>query len=107
MKNYETVARKKRLRELKVLAVENTSCTPLTYAFIIYHNGLDHKRCRRIRDSSFFIAKRAWNRLTNDFLISERTKKRVLALAFDEDARKVFETVVNGALNASENKILG
>ena len=62
-------------------------------AFKIYQRGLEDVRCKKVGDPLFFVVKRTWNRLNNDFPISEATKHRLLPLAFDGDARRVYEEI--------------
>lgn len=66
---------------------------PTHIAYKIYQKGMQTIRCRRIGDGSFFIAKRSWNRLTKDFPTTDAGKKRLLPLAFDGDARLVYEEI--------------
>eukprot|EP00171_Calliarthron_tuberculosum_P001221 IDg1221t1 len=73
---------------------------PPHIAYKVYDMGLKEVRCKSVGDSSFFSAKRAWDRLVRDFPVQESTKRRLLPHAFDGDARIVFEQVANSNLNA-------
>ncbi|CDF32828.1 unnamed protein product [Chondrus crispus] len=55
--------------------------------------GVQSTCCRRIGDGSFFIAKRSWDRLCKDFPTTTTGRKRLLPLAFDGDARFVYEEI--------------
>ena len=66
---------------------------PAHLAFKIYVKGLDNFQCKKIGDGSFFTAKRARDRLSRDFPVTEETRS-VISLAFDGDARAVFEGVI-------------
>ena len=68
---------------------------PTHIAYKIYQKGLQGTKCKRIGDGSFFVAKRCWDRLVLDFPTSKAGMKRLLPLAFDGDARLVFEEIAN------------
>eukprot|EP00171_Calliarthron_tuberculosum_P002219 IDg2219t1 len=74
---------------------------PAHLAFKVYQKGLEDVRCKKVGDSSFFAARRTWDRLNNDFPVTEGTKKRLLPLAFDGDARHVYEEVANNAVSST------
>lgn len=74
-------------------------------AFKIYQSALKEVRCKRVGDSSFFTAKRAWNRLVNDFPITETTQRRLLSLAFEGDARNVYEEVANNSIGYTTQQL--
>ena len=83
---------------------------PTHIAYKIYQKGMQSTRCKRIGDGSFFIAKRSWDRLTRDFPTTKSGMKRLLPLAFDCDARFVYEEIagVNPDANCEELwKLLG
>lgn len=80
---------------------EDYEVYPSHVAYKIYQKGMHTSRCKRIGDGSFFIVKRTWDRLTIDFPTSSVGKKRLLPLAFEGDAKLVYEEVASGNPNAS------
>lgn len=78
---------------------------PTHVAYKIYQKGMLSARCRRIGDGSFFIAKRSWDRLAKDFPTTKAGEKRLLPLAFDGDARFVYEEIAGNNPNATCNEL--
>lgn len=59
----------------------------------IYQRSLQEGRRKKFGDASIFVAKRAWDRLNNDFSINEGSKRRLLHLCFDGDSKRAYEEV--------------
>lgn len=74
-------------------------------AFKIYEKALERSRCKRIGDGSFFTAKRKWDRLVRDFPISEASKLRLIPLAFDGDAERVFDDVSGENIGCTSDEL--
>ena len=68
---------------------------PTHSAYEIYQKGLESTHCRRIGDGSFFVSRRCWDRLVADFPTTRAGRKRLLPLAFDGDARLVYEEIAS------------
>lgn len=71
------------------------------HTFKIYQKGSEEVRCAKIGDGSFGSVRRAWDRLIHDFPVSVSTQYKLLPLAFEGDARKVYEEVANNFIGAS------
>lgn len=78
---------------------------PTHIAYKIYQKGLQSTRCRSIGDGSFFVAKRCWDRLAADFPTTQAGMKRLLPLAFDGDARLVYEEIASFNSDVSCEKL--
>lgn len=78
---------------------------PAHIAFKIYQKGLENSRCKRIGDGTFFSAKRTWNRLPNAFPTTNATQKCLLPLAFEGDARHVYEEVAGMHVTATMSNL--
>lgn len=68
---------------------------PAHIAYKIYQKGMPSFRCKRIGDGSFFVAKRSWDRLAIDFPTTTHGQRRLLPLAFEGDARLVYEEIAS------------
>ena len=91
--------------EQDVIADSEYTVYPTHVAYRIYQKGMLSARCKRIGDGSFFISKRSWDRLTKDFPTSKAGKKRLFSLAFDGDARFVYEEVAGFNPDASSEEL--
>lgn len=78
---------------------------PSHMAFKIYEKGLEGVRCKKIGDTTLFSAKRTWIRMIRDFPVSEKTSRRLLPLAFEGDARNVYEEVANESLDVNTTEL--
>lgn len=91
-------------RSLKVAEYE---VYPTSVAYKIYKSALEHARCKKIGDGSFFDSKRTWERLLKDFPIMESSERRLLPYAFEKDARRVYEEVASMHTEASAAELWG
>ena len=78
---------------------------PIATAFKIYKSALEQSRCKKIRDGSFFDAKRTWERLLKDFPIEKKAERRLMPSAFEKDAQRVYEEVAGSNLKASAEEL--
>lgn len=84
---------------------EELDILPSHMAFKIYQKGLEGVRCRKVGDNTFFAAKRTWKRMIKDFPVTEATSRRLLPLAFEGDARSVYEEVANEAMDLNTTEL--
>lgn len=74
-------------------------------AFKIYKSGLEDNVCSRIGDGSFFDARRTWVRMTSDFPIKTNLERRLMPLAFANDALRIFNEVASAELEKSADEL--
>lgn len=88
---------------VKKISSQSGDCEvyPAHVAFKIYQKGMQTSHCKRIGDSSFFVAKRTWDKLTIDFPTTAVGQKRLLPLAFEGDARLVYEDLASSNPSAT------
>lgn len=94
-----------RYKHIRETASRDYEVYPTHVAYKIYQKGMQSTRCKRIGDGSFFIAKRSWDRLAKDFPTTETGMRRLLPLAFDSDARLVYEEIAGVHQEASCDKL--
>lgn len=100
---YTEVSRADEHEEMK--CAEEMRLYPWPRALKIHQRGLEDVGCKKVGDSSFFALKRTWDRLNNDFPITEATKKRLLPLALEGDARRVYEEVADFAVGLPTSNV--